>query len=310
MSRRSSCPPFASIFPRASARSATSPMRPRCWSSSIRAILNPWRRSGRRCPDHFLRTKIRPLVLPYDPISRNLDAVIAALDKTLADYRADYAAYYQRCKHAEFAGDARPQRGHLSRPRRRHAVLRQGQIDGSHRRGILRQRDQRDAWLDERRPLCRAFGAGSVQYRILVAGRGQAPAHAEAEIARRARRAGDRRRGRHRAGDRGSAHGRRRLRRARRHRRPEPGRGRRRLRQAVRQGCGQRRSRRCDQRGQGRRRVPRGAARFWRAGHPRRQRRHRLRRAVRGHLARALEPQYRDPRDRIFPVRARAATAS
>jgi rhamnulose-1-phosphate aldolase/alcohol dehydrogenase len=54
---------------------------------------------GTSCPDHFLRTKIRPLVLPYDPTSRNLDTVVASLDKTLADYRADYAAYYQRCKH-------------------------------------------------------------------------------------------------------------------------------------------------------------------------------------------------------------------
>ena len=54
---------------------------------------------GTSCPDHFLRTKIRPLVLPYDPTSRNLEEVMASLDKTLADYRADYAAYYQRCKH-------------------------------------------------------------------------------------------------------------------------------------------------------------------------------------------------------------------
>ncbi len=38
MSRRSSCPPFASIFPQASARSATSPTRQRCWSSSILKI--------------------------------------------------------------------------------------------------------------------------------------------------------------------------------------------------------------------------------------------------------------------------------
>ena len=56
---------------------------------------------GTSCPDHFLRTKIRPLVLPFDPSLRNLDAVIASLDKTLADYRADYAAYYQRCKRAD-----------------------------------------------------------------------------------------------------------------------------------------------------------------------------------------------------------------
>jgi rhamnulose-1-phosphate aldolase/alcohol dehydrogenase len=54
---------------------------------------------GTSCPDHFLRTKIRPLVLPHDPKAGNLDAVIASLDKTLAGYRADYAAYYQRCKH-------------------------------------------------------------------------------------------------------------------------------------------------------------------------------------------------------------------
>jgi len=54
---------------------------------------------GTSCPDHFLRTKIRPLVLPYDPEARNLDAVIASLGKTLADYRADYSAYYDRCKH-------------------------------------------------------------------------------------------------------------------------------------------------------------------------------------------------------------------
>src|SRR5580700_2155501 len=54
---------------------------------------------GTSCPDHFLRTKIRPLVLPYDPTSRNLDAALAALDETLAGYRADYAAYYERCKH-------------------------------------------------------------------------------------------------------------------------------------------------------------------------------------------------------------------
>src|SRR6202021_842684 len=56
---------------------------------------------GTSCPDHFLRTKIRPLVLRYDPTSRNLGATLAALDETLASYRADYAAYYQRCKHAD-----------------------------------------------------------------------------------------------------------------------------------------------------------------------------------------------------------------
>lgn len=54
---------------------------------------------GTSCPDHFLRTKIRPLVLPYDPKTRNLDDVVAGLDQTLDAYRQDYAAYYERAKH-------------------------------------------------------------------------------------------------------------------------------------------------------------------------------------------------------------------
>jgi rhamnulose-1-phosphate aldolase/alcohol dehydrogenase len=53
---------------------------------------------GTSCPDHFLRTKIRPLVLPYDPAADNLDAVVAGLDGAIDAYRADYSAYYQRCK--------------------------------------------------------------------------------------------------------------------------------------------------------------------------------------------------------------------
>jgi rhamnulose-1-phosphate aldolase/alcohol dehydrogenase len=54
---------------------------------------------GTSCPDHFLRTKIRPLLLPFDPAANNLDAVLAGLDAGLEAYRADYAAYYERRKH-------------------------------------------------------------------------------------------------------------------------------------------------------------------------------------------------------------------
>ena len=56
---------------------------------------------GTSCPDHFLRTKIRPLVLPFDPASGNLDSVISSLDQIFADYRTDYSAYYERCKRAD-----------------------------------------------------------------------------------------------------------------------------------------------------------------------------------------------------------------
>lgn len=54
---------------------------------------------GTSCPDHFLRTKIRPLIVDFDPAKPDADAVIAGLDKALEDYRADYTRYYETCKH-------------------------------------------------------------------------------------------------------------------------------------------------------------------------------------------------------------------
>ncbi|CAH1688134.1 Predicted rhamnulose-1-phosphate aldolase [Hyphomicrobiales bacterium] len=54
---------------------------------------------GTSCPDHFLRTKIRPLVLPFDPARGNIDEVIAGLEVSIGAYRKDYAAYYERCRH-------------------------------------------------------------------------------------------------------------------------------------------------------------------------------------------------------------------
>ncbi len=48
---------------------------------------------GTSCPDHFLRTKIRPLIVPHD-------ATGEALDRLIEGYRAGYAEFYERCKHA------------------------------------------------------------------------------------------------------------------------------------------------------------------------------------------------------------------
>lgn len=50
---------------------------------------------GTSCPDHFLRTKVRPLVLDLPPASSVEDAV-ARLGELHAEYREEYAAYYQR----------------------------------------------------------------------------------------------------------------------------------------------------------------------------------------------------------------------
>jgi len=50
---------------------------------------------GTSCPDHFLRTKVRPMVLDLPP-NAPLDEAIARLRELHAAYRADYQAYYER----------------------------------------------------------------------------------------------------------------------------------------------------------------------------------------------------------------------
>ena len=64
------------------------------------ADLQPLAALGTSCPDHFLRTKIRPFVIDFDPANPNIDAVAAGLDAALEAYRADYVAYHTRCKRA------------------------------------------------------------------------------------------------------------------------------------------------------------------------------------------------------------------
>jgi len=50
---------------------------------------------GTSCPDHFLRTKVRPLVLDL-PADAPLDEVVARLRELHEQYRAEYRAYYER----------------------------------------------------------------------------------------------------------------------------------------------------------------------------------------------------------------------
>ncbi|WP_217496175.1 bifunctional aldolase/short-chain dehydrogenase [Arthrobacter sp. 24S4-2] len=56
---------------------------------------------GTSCPDHFLRTKVKPLILDL-PADASIDDSIARLQELHADYREDYQAYYDR--HAVSAG--------------------------------------------------------------------------------------------------------------------------------------------------------------------------------------------------------------
>lgn len=57
---------------------------------------------GTSCPDHFLRTKISPLVLPLTPDQDLSDAkaIKTALAPSFEAYRKMYGEYYNTCKHA------------------------------------------------------------------------------------------------------------------------------------------------------------------------------------------------------------------
>jgi rhamnulose-1-phosphate aldolase/alcohol dehydrogenase len=50
---------------------------------------------GTSCPDHFLRTKIQPLHIEWDPVSKDLQRLRAVLDLGLKTYRGEYEKYYQ-----------------------------------------------------------------------------------------------------------------------------------------------------------------------------------------------------------------------
>ena len=56
---------------------------------------------GTSCPDHFLRTKIKPLYVDWDPRAEGVDALKRKLGAGLEQYRKDYAAYYEQHRHPD-----------------------------------------------------------------------------------------------------------------------------------------------------------------------------------------------------------------
>ena len=56
---------------------------------------------GTSCPDHFLRTKIKPLILDLDTSEdvENTEEVLKKLEPAFEQYREDYKEYYENCKH-------------------------------------------------------------------------------------------------------------------------------------------------------------------------------------------------------------------
>jgi len=55
---------------------------------------------GTSCPDHFLRTKIKPLYIDWNPQKEDVVALKSKLQSGLDNYRKDYAKYYNACKRA------------------------------------------------------------------------------------------------------------------------------------------------------------------------------------------------------------------
>jgi rhamnulose-1-phosphate aldolase/alcohol dehydrogenase len=58
---------------------------------------------GTSCPDHFLRTKIRPMVLSLSPDEEltSVNTINEKLSFAFTDYRKMYADYYEKCKHPD-----------------------------------------------------------------------------------------------------------------------------------------------------------------------------------------------------------------
>lgn len=53
---------------------------------------------GTSCPDHFLRTKIKPLYIDWNPQAEDLTALKEKLKEDFENYRRDYLEYYVTCK--------------------------------------------------------------------------------------------------------------------------------------------------------------------------------------------------------------------
>jgi rhamnose utilization protein RhaD (predicted bifunctional aldolase and dehydrogenase) len=97
---------------------------------------------GTSCPDHFLRTKVRPLVLDLPPTTPLADTT-ERLRQLHAAYREAYRTYY----HTYATPESPAMRGPSDRvdPRCRDVQLRTGQADRAGGRRVLHQRDQCDA---------------------------------------------------------------------------------------------------------------------------------------------------------------------
>jgi rhamnulose-1-phosphate aldolase/alcohol dehydrogenase len=55
---------------------------------------------GTSCPDHFLRTKIKPLYVDWNPETNDLALLKELLSSEISEYRKQYKEYYEKHKHS------------------------------------------------------------------------------------------------------------------------------------------------------------------------------------------------------------------
>jgi NAD(P)-dependent dehydrogenase (short-subunit alcohol dehydrogenase family) len=166
-----------------------------------REKLAPLAALGTSCPDHFLRTKVRPLVVDL-PATATLEQVLERLPQLHAEYREAYRAYYER--HA--TPDSPPMRGAdpaivlvpgvgmFSYGKDKQTARVAGEFY-TNAINVMRGAEAVSTYAPDRR-------GREVPHRVLGARGGQAPADAEAQAAGDPRRAGHRRRVGHRQGHR------------------------------------------------------------------------------------------------------------
>ena len=213
-------PPPSADSPRPTARrSATSPTPPRCSTSWRHPSTRVSRALGTSCPDHFLRTKVKPLVLDL-PADASIEDSIARLRRaargsTAPTTQAYYDAYATPESPAMRGADPAivliPGVGMFSYGANKQTA----RVAGEFYVNAINVMRGAEA-LSTYSPISRR---GEVPHRVLGARGGQAAADAEAEAAR------DPHRARHRGGIRnrqGHRHPPRRRGRLRRHRRPRP----------------------------------------------------------------------------------------
>ena len=151
---------------------------------------------GTSCPDHFIRTKIRPLFVEWDPAG-DPSQIQAAAKTAMETYRAEYASYYQQhalkdspaMRHANPTVVLVPGVGMFSFGKNKaearitgefyvnaiHVMEGAGHLDEDKCPAVLPQAGPRggDQRLQGAFQLCRAARLRGFSHRVLGAGRGQ-----------------------------------------------------------------------------------------------------------------------------------------